>query len=730
MVVSSADTVRIQGSSQLINAHLLKLAPQKFIHLLGNESSVSAEIVPRQVWLNFPIQVTAPTTISIKSAIDQVFGIELSMEQNQDQSVLTVPVIWKIRPLSTQNTIKVDVDLSWDESLEVNQIAQKGLYQLVNGSWVLVNTNIWTIQNNQVSIRSLDIPIQGISLRIADALNDLDIDLDGIPNSIDNCISEANQNQLDTDLDGIGDVCDTDDDNDAVLDTEDMFPLDPTEWADLDGDGTGDNSDPDVDGDGFSNQEEQLCGTDPLDATDVPTDTDRDGNPDCIDADDDNDRVLDTEDVFPLDPTEWADLDGDGTGDNSDPDVDGDGIPNQADTTPVGGTTAVAGVSDFDGDGISDDFDLDDDNDGLSDESEEALGSNPKNIDSDTDGVTDGQEVTDGTDPTDACELVVSSQSIAENTAIWDLADCDGDGILNAQELFSPVSRSDGKTILDSDQDGIPNYTDEDDDNDSVPTALELALDLSLLDTDGDGKPNHLDPDDDNDGIPTALEVLLGSNYLSVDSDGDGVTDGQELQDGTGINDERSLVRDNQTIASNKALWDQKDFDGDGILNGFEILGDSDKDKTPDYLDADDDGDGLPTKEEQADPNGDGNPSDAYDADNDGLADYLDSNSYTPSARVAEDIEVYNALSPNGDGYNDVLTIRNIEKYPDNELIITNNWGQEIYRVKGYGQSSNYFTGIVPGSSEPLPVGTYYYLLQVKVEGQQRSFKGYFYLNR
>ena len=127
MVVSSADTVRIQGSSQLINAHLLKLAPQKFIHLLGNESSVSAEIVPRQVRLNFPIQVTAPTTISIKSAIDQVFGIELSMEQNQDQSVLTVPVIWKIRPLSTQNTIKVDVDLSWDESLEVNQIAQKEL---------------------------------------------------------------------------------------------------------------------------------------------------------------------------------------------------------------------------------------------------------------------------------------------------------------------------------------------------------------------------------------------------------------------------------------------------------------------------------------------------------------------------------------------------------------------------------------------------------------------------
>ena len=88
------------------------------------------------------------------------------------------------------------------------------------------------------------------------------------------------------------------------------------------------------------------------------------------------------------------------------------------------------------------------------------------------------------------------------------------------------------------------------------------------------------------------------------------------------------------------------------------------------------------------------------------------------------------APAQNGDGYNDVLTIRNIEKYPDNELIITNNWGQEIYRVKGYGQSSNYFTGTVPGSSDPLPVGTYYYLLQVKVEGQQRNFTGYLYINR
>ena len=49
----------------------------------------------------------------------------------------------------------------------------------------------------------------------------------------------------DTDLqDGIpGDNADTDDDGDNVLDAEDLFPLDASEWADTINDGVGDNSD-------------------------------------------------------------------------------------------------------------------------------------------------------------------------------------------------------------------------------------------------------------------------------------------------------------------------------------------------------------------------------------------------------------------------------------------------------------------------------------------------------
>ena len=70
-----------------------------------------------------------------------------------------------------------------------------------------------------------------------------------VDNSLDNCPSRTSTNLTDSDGDGEGDVCDPDDDNDGVLDTEDCYPLDPTRsegqiyYADLDGDGFGDPTD-------------------------------------------------------------------------------------------------------------------------------------------------------------------------------------------------------------------------------------------------------------------------------------------------------------------------------------------------------------------------------------------------------------------------------------------------------------------------------------------------------
>lgn len=63
---------------------------------------------------------------------------------------------------------------------------------------------------------------------------------------------------------------DPDRDGDGINDDLDLFPNDPTEWADMDGDGRGDNSDLDRDGDGFDNALEEQKGTNPNDASDYP----------------------------------------------------------------------------------------------------------------------------------------------------------------------------------------------------------------------------------------------------------------------------------------------------------------------------------------------------------------------------------------------------------------------------------------------------------------------------
>ncbi|WP_394202111.1 collagenase [Shewanella waksmanii] len=98
----------------------------------------------------------------------------------------------------------------------------------------------------------------------------------------------------DTPLSGGGSTP-VDSDGDGVIDSEDAFPLDPTETKDSDGDGVGDNAD------AFPN-----------DATET--------------ADSDGDGYGDNSDAFPSDPNEWADENGNGIGDNADAD-NGGGAP-------------------------------------------------------------------------------------------------------------------------------------------------------------------------------------------------------------------------------------------------------------------------------------------------------------------------------------------------------------------------------------------------------------------
>jgi uncharacterized repeat protein (TIGR01451 family)/gliding motility-associated-like protein len=99
-------------------------------------------------------------------------------------------------------------------------------------------------------------------------------------------------------------------------------------------------------------------------------------------------------------------------------------------------------------------------------------------------------------------------------------------------------------------------------------------------------------------------------------------------------------------------------------------------------------------------------------------------------------VEIFNSISPNGDGDNDVFVIRNIDNYPNNTVSIYNRWGLLVYEVDGYGQNDKVFKGISEGrvtvqQAQELPEGTYFYILRyVNFAGDEKQRSGYLYIKR
>jgi hypothetical protein len=177
------------------------------------------------------------------------------------------------------------------------------------------------------------------------------------------------------------------------------------------------------------------------------------------------------------------------------------------------------------------------------------------------------------------------------------------------------------------------------------------------------------------------------------------------------------------------------DSDGDGLLDGAEgITADTDNDNIPDYMDPDDDGDGIPTKDENPDPNGNELPDDAVDSDGNGIPDYLQPNNSSSS----DDLIVYNAVAPDGgNALNAVLTIENIENYPDNIVMIFDRWGIKVYETRGYNQNGNVFSGEASGSTRygngaRVNEDTYFYTIEYRKDSSEpyRKRAGYLYLKR
>ncbi|MGB5928439.1 MAG: T9SS type A sorting domain-containing protein [Cyclobacteriaceae bacterium] len=296
---------------------------------------------------------------------------------------------------------------------------------------------------------------------------------------------------------------------------------------DADDDSVADKYDKDDDNDGLADLQECACTSDPS------GDDDMDGIPAYLDtdtpgfADNNNDSTNDN-----------MDHDGDGVPNHLDLDTDNDAMPDALEansgsmpqnyTSEGRITTTYLALNDTDADGMADtlpDGPLavpDTDGDGLADHMD---------MDTDNNGLTDAREA--GADDADGDGFVDA------------FTDVDSDGLADAHD---PDYGGSLIAVMDSDDDDIPDYLDDDSDADGVPDMVEIhdsnldgiadwdlnnnrladlaeggtdtnrngladrfdtwagAAAVVLQDSDGDGIPDYRDPDDDNDGIATIDE--------------------------------------------------------------------------------------------------------------------------------------------------------------------------------------------------------------------------------
>ncbi|RDY57681.1 Ig-like domain-containing protein [Flagellimonas nanhaiensis] len=319
--------------------------------------------------------------------------------------------------------------------------------------------------------------------------------------------------------------------------------------------------------------------------------------------------------------------------------------------------------------------------------------------------------------------------------------DADNDGIVDSfEDLNTDLDNDPSTDPTDTDGDGIPDYLDIDSDDDGIPDNVEAQDDFTYIapsgtdsndnglddayenggnvglipvDTDGDALPDYVDDDSDNDNVPDAIEGhdqnqdgIADVVFVGSDKDNDGLDDAYE---GSTVID----IDVNDEI--NDPTSDLMDTDTDGV---------------PDYRDSDDDDDGIETIDEDLD--GDGNYAND-DSDEDGRPNYLDSDL---GESQVDPIDVINVITPNGDGVHDVLTINHLENYPNNTVKIYNRWGVLVYVTKAYNTNGNVFDGTSQGrvtvdSDNKLPVGTYFYIIDYEdLNGNMKQLSGYIYINR
>lgn len=139
----------------------------------------------------------------------------------------------------------------------------------------------------------------------------------------------------------------------------------------------------------------------------------------------------------------------------------------------------------------------------------------------------------------------------------------------------------DDKTVstCDYDEDGEVNDLDRDDDNDGVLDIFDANAYNPNSDSDADGIKDNVETGGDGRYNPDT-----DTNPLVQDTDGDGIADGVEDANKNGIQD--SNESDPRNRCSPNATTPLCDFDGDGIVNAFDL--DDDNDGVADVNDVND----------------------------------------------------------------------------------------------------------------------------------------------
>ncbi len=88
-------------------------------------------------------------------------------------------------------------------------------------------------------------------------------------------------------------------------------------------------------------------------------------------------------------------------------------------------------------------------------------------------------------------------------------------------------------------------------------------------------------------------------------------------------------------------------------------------------------------------------------------------------------LEIPNGISPNGDGFNDYLTIRGLDDFPNNKLLVFNRWGNKVYEEKNYRNSDPWYG--LNNHGDEVVEGTYF--IVVELQGGE-NLKGYLEIRR